>query len=290
MMFRRFENEKEEQLAAEIVVKIDKGEGWIFYGAEGSSDFGGFIDRLFYSDGDTYGTYSASIYDGKLHVQIGFNTDMPEDLSEELLSLIKKARNQVNTYTSIWYPPDNKRLDEFIFTQLPWKARGHKTYELTFKKVYSYGDLEFPGNVCVIPFEDEHLETVCSMFDKSLSHTFADPNASVFLGNKENYLAHWREKAKSNDCCVMLENDELVGAYILNNSEIDLIAIAKEHQNRGLGRLLLNHARKHIFAARQGEPYLYCIATNTGAVRFYLKEGMKVTGYSGYACFEACDN
>ena len=124
-MFRAFENINEEQLASSIIEKIDQGEKWIFQGAEKSSDFGGFIDRLFYYHQETYGTYCASIYCGKLRFQIGFNTDMPDDVREEVLLLMDKARRQLNTPTSVWYPPDNKRLHDFIFTQLPWKAKGH---------------------------------------------------------------------------------------------------------------------------------------------------------------------
>jgi hypothetical protein len=54
------------------------------------SDFGGFVDRLFYRSGDLFGLYCASIYNGKLRIQIGFNTDMPKEIREELLLLIVK--------------------------------------------------------------------------------------------------------------------------------------------------------------------------------------------------------
>ena len=287
MKFRNFENKNEEQLATDIIATIDQGEKWIFQGAEGCTDFGGFIDRLFYCNGDTYGTYCASIYCGQLRLQIGFNTDIPTEVCEELLLLITKARSQVNTFTSVWYPPDNKRLDEFIFSQLPWKAQGHKTHELTFKGGEIYQHIDFPKNVYITPFVDEYLDATCSLLDNSLAHTFDNPNSSMFLNNKGEYLVDWKEKAKNDDCCVLFENDELVGVYIVKDAEIDLMAIAEEKQGKGYGRLLLHHAREHISSTRIDDPFLYCIDRNADALQFYLREGMKITGYSGYAYFEA---
>ena len=287
-MFRAFENPNEEQLASDIIAKIDQGERWIFQGADNSSDFGGFIDRLFFHQEDTYGTYCASIYCGKLRFQIGFNTDMPDEVQDELLVLMTKSRSKLNTPTSVWYPPVNKRLHEFIFTKLPWKAKGHTTHELTFKKKDDYKKLELPENISIIPFTEAYLEASCNLLDDSLSHTFDNPESKWFLNHKETNLSEWIEKAKINKCCILLENGELAGFYILKESEIDLMAIQKNKQGNGLGSLLLHHAREHIFAEEKNEPYLYCIDRNPNALRFYLREGMSITGHSGYAYFEAC--
>lgn len=286
-MFRAFENPYEEQLASDIIAKIDLGERWIFHGADNSSDFGGFIDRLFFHQEDTYGTYCASIYCGKLRFQIGFNTDMPDEVQDELLALMTKSRSQLNTPTSVWYPPVNKRLHEFIFTKLPWKAKGHTTHELTFKKKDDYKKLELPENISIIPFTEAYLEASCNLLDDSLSHTFDNPESKWFLNHKETNLSEWIEKAKMNNCCVMLENGDLAGIYILKGSEIDLMAIQESRQGNGLGGLLLNHAREHIFAVENNEPHLYCIDRNPHALKFYLREGMEITGHSGYAFFEA---
>lgn len=286
-MFRAFNNLHEEQLASSIIEKIDQGEKWIFQGADNSSDFGGFIDRLFYHQQDTYGTYCASRYCGKLRFQIGFNTDMPENAQTELLSLMNKARRQLNTHTSIWYPPENKNLHEFIFNKLPWKAKGHSTHELTFKRKDDYKDCELPDNIRIIPFMEAYLEACCNLLDESLSHTFDNPNSKWFLNHKETNLSEWLEKAKTSNCCIMLENGELAGFYILKGAEIDLMAVQRCKQGNGLGRLLLHHAREHIFKVEKKEPYLYCIDRNPNALRFYLREGMIISGHSGYAYFKA---
>ncbi|MDF2686431.1 MAG: family N-acetyltransferase, partial [Clostridia bacterium] len=150
-------------------------------------------------------------------------------------------------------------------------------------------ELILPLSISIKPFEEKYLTPTCNMLNKSLAHTFNDPNAGIF-SNNEYFLKEWVEKAKTKDCCIMLENDKIVGAYILKNSEIDFIAISTEYQGKGLGKILLHHAKKHIFETQKDEPYLYCIDRNPNALRFYLREGMKITGYSGYAYIEEIIN
>ncbi|QGQ99292.1 GNAT family N-acetyltransferase [Paenibacillus psychroresistens] len=208
---------------------------------------------------------------------------MPEDLREKLLLLIVKARSQVKASTSIWYPADNIELNKMLLTQLPWKTQeGPKTHELIFNTKDISSNPDLPKNISIVPFTEEHLEATCSMLDKSLSHTFDDPNSSVFLSNKENHLIAWLEKAVQGDCCIMVDNGEIAGAYILEGAKIDFMAVASHKQGKGLGSLLLHHAKNHILATSNEEPYLYCMDRNPSALRFYLREGMKRSGYSGY--------
>lgn len=282
-VFRLFENKEEENKASALIETIDKGEKWIFEGSQGSEDFGGFINRLYYSDNGIFGTYNACIYGGKLRIQIAFSSDLPKKLSISLLSLIKSARRKCNTFTSIWYKPENMNLDKFLFNELPWKAKGHKTHELTALR----GDFSdvwciLPQNFSIKPFEGKYLVSMCNMLDKSLAHTFEDPDKGIFMINNESFLKDWIEKAKSAQCCIMLENDFVIGAYILKGAEIDFIAVAVDRQGKGLGKQLLRHAINNILNTSDDNPYLYCIDRNSCALQFYLHEGMVVTGHSGY--------
>ena len=280
--FRPFKNKEEEIKASGLIATIDQGEKWIFEGAQGSDDFGGFIERLYFTCGDTFGTYSECIFNGNLRIQVGFNTDMPEELSNELLSLIKNARQKVNTSTSIWYVPKNKRLDEFLFNNLPWKGRGHKTHEFkALREDFETVECALPKRVKIVPFQEKYTIDTCIMLDKSLAHVFEDPNEGIFLKNQHNLSKEWTEKAKTGQCCVMLDNNSVIGAYILKGSEIDFMAIAMNQQGKGLGKQLLLYAVKHIFETFKDVPYLYCIDENTEALRFYKNVGMKVSGHAG---------
>ena len=284
MCFRPFENNIEEDKAIALIATIDQGEKWIFTGAEGSEEFGGFIDRLYFSHHDIYGTYCSCIYNGKLRIHIGFNKDLPDDLKEHLLSLIKKARDGINSFTSIWYMPENQKLEKFLFHDFPWEARGHKTHEFTaYPDDFSHIDVALSPNITIIPFEEKYTAETCSMLDKSLAHTFDDPSKGVFVPNQDSVCKDWVEKSKVSDCCIMLEKNDVVGAYILKGAEIDFIAIAVEKQGQGLGKQLLLRAIKHILSKSKDNPFLYCIDKNVNAIRFYLREGMRISGHSGYA-------
>jgi ribosomal protein S18 acetylase RimI-like enzyme len=286
MRFRPFQSKEEEINAVELIATIDAGEKWIFSGAEGSNDFGGFIERLYFSHKDTFGTFCTCIFAGKLRIHIGFNTDMPEELSEELLTLIENSRKRVNTFTSIWYVPSNHKLDSFLFSMLPWQAKGHKTHELTvMREDFENIDCVLPKDIVIIPFEEKYLERTCTMLDLSLAHTFDNPTIGLFVNNRDNLKREWTEKARSGECCLMIEDNQVLGAYILKGAEIDFLAIAIDKQGKGLGKQLLRHAIKHILSSSEDSPYLYCIDRNPKALHFYMREGMKVTGHSGYVFF-----
>ena len=288
--FRPFQNKEEETNASKLIATIDKGERWIFEGAEGSKDFGGFLEQLYYSRKDIFGTFSSCIYGGKLRIHIGFNTDMPDELSNELLSLIENARHKINTFTSIWYLPKNEKLQRFLYNNLPWKANGHKTHELTaHREGFEDMDCVLPPGITIIPFEEKYIINTCSMLDKSLAHTFDDPNKGIFLNNRNNIMNEWVEKAKAGECCIMIENNNVVGAYVLKGAEIDFLAIAVDKQGNGLGKQLVRHAINHILSSSDELPYLYCIDRNSNALRFYLRQAMKVTGHSGYVFLNKID-
>ena len=282
-IFRPFANIEEENNASALIETIDKGEKWIFDGDHGSDDFGGYIDHLYYSENGVAGTYSACIYNGKLRIQIAFNTDLPDELSNHLLLLMERARKKCNTFTRIWYRPENEKLDEFLFSKLPWEAKGHKTHELTARRCdFLNAACVLPENIKIIPFDEKYMECMCAMLDKSLANTFDDPDTGIFKANKDYYLKDWSEKGKSGQCSIMLDNGNIAGAYILKGAEIDFIAVSTDKQNKGLGTYLLKHAIANIIANSTDDPYLYCIDRNAGALRFYLREGLVVTGHSGY--------
>lgn len=278
--FRPFQNEKEEINAKEIIAAIDRGEKGIFHNNEGTSK-----ERLYCSWKDTIGVYCEHIIDNdnELHIQIGFNTDMPDELGGELLALVENARQNTNLGISIWYSPRNKKLEEFLFHNFSCKKKGDKTYEFTaLRKDFENIDYKLPQDIMIVPFDEKYIVDTCIMLDKSLAHTFGEKAKGIFLENQDALVKEWAEKARLRQCYIMIENNTIVGAYILNGSEIDIIAIAAPKQGKGLGKQLLRHAIKNILLSSKDLPYLYCREYNDKSVQFYIHEGMKITGYSGY--------
>ncbi|WDV48142.1 GNAT family N-acetyltransferase [Clostridiaceae bacterium M8S5] len=278
MNFRPFKNKNEEANAKEIIAAIDKGEKDIFEDSK-------IVDKqcLYYSHKDTTGIYCMYSYDDKIHIQIGFNTDMPDELESELLNLIKSTKLRTNYNISIWYSPRNKKLEGFLFDKIKWKKKGPEVYEFTaihknINNVY-YKQM---SNVTIIPFEERYIIDTCTMLDKALAHTFDDPTEAVFLNNRDNYINEWMKKAKEGECCMMIENNIVVGAYILSGAEIELIAVAVDKQGKGFGKQLLRHAIIHILQSQKELPYLYCLSSNSNSLNFYQHEGLVITAYSGY--------
>ena len=73
-----------------------------FEGAKGSDKFRGFIDRLYYSDRDTYGTFCSCIFSKRLRIITGFKKDIPEILQNDFINLIHKTRKVVSSVMNVW--------------------------------------------------------------------------------------------------------------------------------------------------------------------------------------------
>ncbi len=66
--FRVFSGKEEKTRVSRLIASIDKGEKWIFESGPGSSDFGGFIDRIYYPDNLTLGVFCSSIFSNRLRI------------------------------------------------------------------------------------------------------------------------------------------------------------------------------------------------------------------------------
>ena len=286
MGYRAFASEQEQAQAAQLMAAIDRGEKWIFAGAPGSAEFGGYLQKLYFERSGTWGVFHACLFRDRLRLQIGFRPDLPLGEETGLVELIRQARRLAPGPASIWYPPENVRLEHVIWQGLPWLVRGHKTYELAFDSVV-FAPLALPHGLEIVPYNRSWLDAVCQLLDLALAHTFADPAVPVFSRGKADFDAAWPRQAQAGACCLLLEKHALAGFVSRRGAEIDLMAVAPGRQGRGLGRHLLHQACEAILAEQSGEPHLYCLESNARALSFYLREGMHVTGHAGYAWLEA---
>ena len=275
--FREIKNKDEEYNAKKIISSIDRGEKEIFEDNEIENR-----KRLYYSENHTIGVYCEYIIKDEIHIQIGFNEDMPEKLNDEVLNLIKGDSHD-NYNIRIWYSPRNKKLEEFLLKKLIYKEKGEEIYEFTLqKKMLKNEECTYINNLEIVPFKEKYINDVCNMFDKSLAHTFDNPNEKVFLNSKNTFLHEWIDKSNRGEFYVVIEKNNIIGAYILDGLEIDILAVAINKQGKGIGKYMLNHAMKHILESNKSNPYLYCMKSNLNAVEFYKHEGFEMTGYSSY--------
>ena len=65
------------------------------------------------------------------------------------------------------------------------------------------------------------------------------------------------------------ENGEIIGCAYLDGTEISLVAIKTTHQGKGHGRLLVKFLVNRILEQNIGEPFLFCLVSNTKARGLY---------------------
>ncbi|MFO7895854.1 MAG: GNAT family N-acetyltransferase [Candidatus Cloacimonadales bacterium] len=91
---------------------------------------------------------------------------------------------------------------------------------------------------------------------------------------------------------VAIENDEILGTYIIKPNQIDLgnhiancsYMVAPSHQRRGIGKLLcqhsLNFAREAGYSAIQ---FNIVVSTNIAAIKLWQKFGFEIIGITPQA-------
>ena len=284
MNFRVLMNSDEMNNAAELIGKIDRGERRIFEVGESLQGFDGCLRRLYYSDGKTIGVYSSCILNNALHAAIAFNTDLPDELHNGLKDLIVEDCKYVKGKADLWYRPENIKVLE-VLKAFPNTGKPNSTHELKVRSAY-YNNLipNKPDDWVLRPFELEYLDEVIDLLDSSLAHTFADTNTRPFRNNREINKKEWVSQAEWGEFDILYVSDNAAGVYILKGAEIDIIAVSPQYQRRGIGRVLLHHAVDSIKDRCDEEPFLYCVDSNSAALRFYLREGLTVTGHSGNIC------
>ena len=82
---------------------------------------------------------------------------------------------------------------------------------------------------------------------------------------------------KSGDIFLYTENNTLIGSVAIYNNEIDDLIVAKEHQHKGCGQLLLRFAIAHIQKMHLSPIVLHVADWNRQAINLYLKSGFIIT-------------
>lgn len=118
--------------------------------------------------------------------------------------------------------------------------------------------------ISVIPMQSGHLERVWQIEQVAHSHPWSKNN--IYDLNSRGAIHH-----------VMLDDDNLVGYFYAQNivGEISLlnIAVAKEAQNKGLGRHLLNFLTDYSEQLKAESIWLEVRESNSNAIYLYESVG-----------------
>lgn len=93
------------------------------------------------------------------------------------------------------------------------------------------------------------------------------------LYNAAETVAFGGRLLEQGEVCVAEQEAKVVGFLALRDQEVLALYLRPAAQGRGIGKLLLDHAKTQV-----EELHLSTFAANKGAQRFYLREGFVETG------------
>lgn len=148
--------------------------------------------------------------------------------------------------------------------------------EFTSELMYYHGLVKYTQQHEIRPYQDaDYLESRTvdrEAFHKMQVSVGIEAEDFVYPPNEAQRKEYLKNRENR---YVMIDHGDIVGVLLLDDEEIDTIAVKPEFQRCGYGTELLHYAEEKILkeqGAEQAE--LWCIVGNT-AREFYLKEGFE---------------
>ncbi|MDR0288125.1 MAG: GNAT family N-acetyltransferase [Clostridiales bacterium] len=273
----KFELDQTEFAAFQIGL-IDSGERNIFLETVNTNKQ---IDtNIFYCKGIKGVCYSCNIYGGvRIHISFDEDTDLfNEDVASFVQSTMQKSRHES---CLIWIWNKNYKIIDFL---------KERFYIQPDCGVYYYASIEFImrretfNKTCgslaldIRPYEEKYIDEYLYLLDGAM--TFTSPPTN-FTANRDNYARQFDERSKTNSFEAFWKGDQLIGLYWRKNAEIEIMAVANDHQRKGYGSEILTRAIEMIFKNTTGNyAYLYAVDWNKKGQSFYKKYGMEQNGHS----------
>ena len=258
----------------ELVALIDRGE----YGLETTGDtldvFGGWRAKMVFEGHENYGMLSACVFADALRVHVVFRHDVNSLDTDGIITPLQHAINQCQCrHVFIWCTQENPHLIQTLQTAFTVQDDLYMAYELAYAREAISRQVDISPLIAK-PFTDDVLDETLNLLEHAMQHV---SHPGTYIRQK----SALREKFSTRDrarCEGFFLDDELVGMYFHHDAEIEYVAVAETHQNKGYGALMLKRALSKIAADSDHEPHLYCVNANTRALTFYQREGWKITG------------
>lgn len=129
------------------------------------------------------------------------------------------------------------------------------------------------SSIAILPYDETHGPEVVQVWRESFAQALGDPKCLIH--SFENQLAFLnRVLVPQYEVWVVRDTAEnkTVGLMVNNQEEINQLYLAREYQGRGIGRELVDRAKK----SSSGMLRLYTFEVNQGAQRFYENLGFQV--------------
>jgi ribosomal protein S18 acetylase RimI-like enzyme len=138
------------------------------------------------------------------------------------------------------------------------------------------------GDLTPTAFDAAHFEAVISLLDGAFNSLTerAGGQRDSFSRGRESLKQRLQEKSDNGDFLSFWLEEILVGVMYFMEDVIEVLAVDPRYQGQGFGALMLSHA-VHRLIHECGYPaaYLFVVAENPQAKRFYHRHGFKESGF-----------
>ena len=126
-------------------------------------------------------------------------------------------------------------------------------------------------SIKIIPYSIKYCDDTNTMRRESKEKALCQKDKHSF--EEQKYFLN-EILAKNNEVHIALLNDKVAGMIAFNETEVNQLYIHNDHQNRGIGKTLLDIAKEKS----KGTLTLYTFEINKKAQRFYERNGFRIIG------------
>lgn len=235
-----------------------------------------------------YGSFFSCIYKGKLRIHIVFSEDS-SDYNAKILELIKETIEISNISSGkVWICNYNRKIINYLQDKLSMKRNAepfrYESLELIMpreKFAYRFDETLLEAR----PYQRERIDEYLELLTTSMS--FKIPPFHYGLA-KDTYMKEFEILSEKHAFEAFWLNQELVGLYWLEDTEIDHLAVATKYQHLGYGQQILSRAIEVILQNKEADcAWLLVVGWNIKAFNFYKKYGMEEKNVY-YVPYEDC--
>lgn len=233
-----------------------------------------------YKDESNYGIFSTLEAKEFTVSYVSFENDLKhDDVLKEIHTYLKdiiKKRGKKDLYLNIYQ--NNESIINYF------RNYGFKKDTTGFEFRYSSSkpiSFLMPLNIKIRGYEEEKLNKYINVFDNAFNSLNLQENQEIdyYKNHRDSAKKMFLSSDKRGDFAAFWKNDNLLGISIIKDEYIQYIAVDREFQNKAYGTLILNYCLdKLINERKKSQVILKALACNSGAHRFYLRNGFQITG------------
>jgi len=192
-------------------------------------------------------------------------------LWEEAKKIFKeKSINTIKTF----YVKDNLNWKQ-LFDEIGFVYRS-SVYRFTYE-----GPKLSEPNLSVVKYEDKYYDDKMGLESEAFSVLRKENDIEPYnwyLSASKEALENNRKYTLENKEYIYLffENNEMIGASMVKNSELDLLFVNIKHQGKGYGKKIIEFTVNRGLEQNAGGVNLNALASNEKALKLYKNTGFKV--------------